>query len=121
MNDVVSYRDHVVAIFQGDEDLSYLHELQLNFQVTDCISKVIYVCLEGTDDTELDPSRFVTENYQHSLNNHLLWSGCLTPDEQEKKIWQIVDEFIDNGKRILVEEYEFVEDEPFYDYSGGRE
>lgn len=120
-NDVVSYRDHVVAIFDGSEDLDYLHEIQLNFQVTDSIKNLVYVPLEGTIDEELDSDRFIVQNYQHSLNNHLLWNGYLTPKEQEQRVWELIDNFIDTGERVLVEEYEFIDDEPFYDYSGGRE
>ena len=50
-----------------------------------------------------------------------MWQGHFTDDEQTTRMWEMIDEFIDNGKQILVEEYEFVEDEPFYDYSGGRD
>ena len=111
-----------VSVFQGDEDLSDLHILQDNLGLVGLEkNKIIYVSLEGTDDKYLHPDRFLVKNYSASLTNHFMWEGLLTQEEQDERLYQMIDTFIDTGKQYIIEDYEFVEDEPFYDYSGGRE
>lgn len=115
-------RGFVVSIFQGDENLDYLHVLQDNSGLAGLENnKIIYVALEGTDDKYLHPDRFLVKNYSASLTNHFMWEGLLTQEEQDERLYQMIDTFIDTGKQYIIEDYEFVEDEPFYDYSGGRE
>lgn len=113
----LDYRDHIVCIFDGDEDLSWVHEIQNSTEK----NKIIYVSLEGTDDKYLHPDRFIVKNYSASLTNHFMWDGILTSEEHDRRMFEMVDEYIDKGKQFTIENYEFVEDEPFYDYSGGRE
>jgi hypothetical protein len=50
-----------------------------------------------------------------------MWEGLLTQEEQNERLHHMIDTFIDTGKQYIIEDYKFVEDEPFYDYSGGRE
>lgn len=115
-------RGFVVSIFQGDENLDYLHVLQDNSGLAGLENnKIIYVALEGTYDKYLHPDRFLVKNYSASLTNHFMWEGLLTQEEQDERLYQMIDTFIDTGKQYIIEDYEFVEDEPFYDYSGGRE
>ena len=117
----VPYRGRVVAFFDGDEDLTWVEDLETSTALNGGLDKLIYVCWEGTDNPNLNPNNFLVKNYNASLVNSLMWDGHFTEEEQEKRVWEIVDRFIDTGKQYLVEEYEFSEDEPFYDYSGGRE
>lgn len=115
-------RGFVVAVFNGDEDLQELHDIQDNTVLaTGQKNKLIYVPLDGTDDIYLYPDRFLVKNYNASLMNHFLWEGIFSKEKQDEKMMRMIDEFIDTDKQFLVEEYDFVVDEPFYDYSGGRE
>lgn len=121
--ETIDHRGFVVCVFQGgDEDLSEIHDLQDNNSLaTGQNNKLIYVALEGTDDKYLHPERFLVKNYDASLVNHFMWDGLFMQDEQDKRMWEMIDNFIDNNTQVLIENYDFVEDEPFYDYSGGRE
>lgn len=120
--EIIDHRGFVVCVFQGDEDLSEIHDLQDNISLaTGQNNKIIYVPLEGTDDKYLHPNRFLIKNYDASLVNHFMWDNLFTQEEQDRRMWEMIDTFIDNNKQVLIENYEFVEDEPFYDYSGGRE
>ena len=110
-------RGFVVAVFCANDDLQELNDLQDNTEK----NKLIYVALDGADDIYLYPERFLVKNYNASLLNHFLWEGYFSEDAQETYLMSMLDNFIETGKQVLVEEYEFVEDEPFYDYSGGRE
>jgi len=116
---VTEYRGKVVCIFDEYSDVASLEALQKKCEIDE--KDFIWVALEGTESANLKPEYSLTENYEHSLINSLMWQGHFTDDEQTTRMWEMIDEFIDNGKQILVEEYEFVEDEPFYDYSGGRD
>jgi cytochrome oxidase Cu insertion factor (SCO1/SenC/PrrC family) len=111
-----------VSVFQGDEDLSTIHQLQDKFGLAGLEkNKLLFVSLEGTDDKYLHPDRFIVKNYTASLTNHFMWEGLLTQEEQNERLYHMIDTFIDTGKQYIIEDYKFVEDEPFYDYSGGRE
>ena len=115
-------RGFVVAVFNGDEDLQELHDIQDNTTLaTGQKNKLIYVALDGTDDIYLYPDRFLVKNYNASLMNHFLWEGIFSKEKQDEKMMRMIDEFIETDKQFLVEEYDFVVDEPFYDYSGGRD
>jgi hypothetical protein len=113
------YRGKVVCIFDEYTDVAELEELQNKCEKQE--RDFIWVALDGVESANLKPEYSLTENYEHSLINSLMWKGYFTEDEQNTRIWEMIDTFIDNGKQFLVEEYEFVEDEPFYDYSGGRD
>lgn len=115
--ETIGHRGFVVCVFQGDEDLTPLHELQDSTEN----KKLIYVALEGTEDKYLHPDRFLVRNYNASLVNHFMWEGLFTQEEQDRRMWEMINTFMDTNKQYIIENYEFSEDEPFYDYSGGRE
>lgn len=118
--DVITHRGVLVAIFNGDEkNLEWLYELQENSRVSK--TELILVALEGSDDPKLDSHLFLIENREASLVNHFMWEDLWTEEEQKDRLFEMIDTFIDNKEQVLIENYEFVEDEPFYDYSGGRD
>lgn len=117
----ISHRGRLVFVFDADEDITWIHDEQNKAIENGTSDNLIYVALEGTLDTTLIPKNFLIKNYNASLRNHFLWEGYFTEAEQNKYLFTLIDNFIDTGKQILIEEYEFVDDEPFYDYSGGRE
>lgn len=119
---VFKRRGFSVAVFNGDDDLQELHRMQDNAVITSGEKKLfIYVPVDGTDDIYLYPDRFLVKNRNASLMNHFLWEGLFTKEKQDQELMRMVDEFIDTDKQFLIEEYNFVADEPFYDYSGGRD
>ena len=118
--DVITYRGILIAIFNGtEENLEWLYELQdtSNLNKTD----LILVAWEGSDDPKLDSDKFIIENREASLINHFMWEDLFSEEEQKVRLFEMIDNFIDNKEQVLIENYEFVEDEPFYDYSGGRD
>jgi hypothetical protein len=115
--ETIDYRGHTVVVFDDTTDLSHIHEIQNNIEK----NNLIYVALEGTEDKYLHPDRFLVKNYDASLMNHFLWEGLFTKNEHEKEMYRMIDKFIETGNQFLIEKYDFVSDEPFYDYSGGRE
>lgn len=118
--DVITHRGVLVAIFNGDEkNLEWLYELQENSRVSK--TELILVALEGSDDPKLDSNLFLIENREASLVNHFMWEDLFSEEEQKDRLFEMIDNFIDNKEQVLIENYEFVEDEPFYDYSGGRD
>lgn len=120
MTDIIPHRGRLVFIFDADDNLGEIYDA-VEAARAGGHNQFLYVPLDGTDDNRLDPDHFLQENYHASLINSLMWDGLFTEEEQDKRIWELIDNFIDTGKQYLVEEYEFSEDEPFYDYSGGRE
>ena len=117
--DITEHRGFLVAIFDELTPTHLLEELQT--EVEDLEKDFVWVALDGTDIDFLNKENSLVENYEHSLINSLMWNGYFTEDEQKTRIWEMIDKYIDNGVQFLVEEYEFSEDEPFYDYSGGRD
>lgn len=80
-------------------------------------SNLIYVPLNGTNTTLLSPDRFLVKNYDSSFLNHMMWEGLLGEEEQDEYIMNRCDKFFTTGQQMLIEDYDFQEDEPFYDYS----
>jgi hypothetical protein len=115
--ETIDYRGFTVVVFDETADLSRIHEIQNNTEK----NNLIYVALEGTDDKYLHPDRFIVKNHDASLMNHFLWEGLFSQEEQTQEMYRMIDNFIETGNPYLIEKYEFVADEPFYDYSGGRE
>lgn len=108
-----------LAIFDSDTcDKSQLYELQQRHIDDNSLDKIVFVALEGSTDPKLDSSRFLVENREASWTNHMMWNAHLTEEEQNNYTYDSVREFIKTGKQMYIENYEFVEDEPFYDYSG---
>jgi len=107
-----------VVIFNGDEeDLSWVHEIQNAHQKENKLDCLVYVPLRGTKDRYLYPHLFLVENYEYSLENHFLWNGILDEKDQRDYIFKKAKDFFEKGERLVIEHYDFQEDEPFYDYS----
>ena len=111
------YRDHVVCVWDDDQTPEWVQKLSETVKK----NSIIFVPLEGSDDKYLHPDRFIIQNKEASLNNHFLWEELLTQEDREARMWTMIDEFIDKGKQYIIEDYEFSQDEPFYEYSSGRD
>jgi hypothetical protein len=118
----IHHRDHTIIVIEDGDDVSDLHILQDNIGLSGHDkNKIIYVALEGTEDKYLHPDRFLVKNREASLSNHFMWEGMTTPQEHDEYLMILIDKFIDTGKQIIIEDYVFADDEPFYDYGGGRD
>jgi len=73
--------------------------------------------MHGTTDERLPSDKFLVKNYSNSFMNHMMWEGLLLTSEQNEYIISCAEKFINTGKQMIIEEYSFQEDEPFYDYS----
>lgn len=118
---IFTHRGFVVAMFDDHDTPD-----EMNERIIKTLGEgenLVWVNVDGTPDDYIPeaPECCLVENYKCSLINSLLWDGHLTDSQQDRRILEMIDEFIDNGTQFLLEEYEFVEDEPFYDYSGGRD
>ena len=80
-------------------------------------NSIVLVNIEGVNDTDLPKNIFLLENPESSLRNHILWQGIFEDVESNEYIMNKVKDFILNGNQLLVENYDFEESEPFYDYS----
>lgn len=80
-------------------------------------STQILVSLDGTQHKYFGSDRFLVANHQHSFRNHMMWEGLLSEEEQLQYILKRADAFHNTGKQMVIEEYVFQKDEPFYDYS----
>jgi len=78
---------------------------------------LIYVPLQGYHGSELSSDRFLVRNFKDSFENHLMWEGHFDAEDQEKYIAECCKKFWETGKQMLIENYEYQRDEPFYDYS----
>ena len=77
----------------------------------------IFISLDGCDDPNFPRERSLVKNVKASFLNHMMWEGLLDDQEQIDYIKQCCERFYNTGKQLLIEEYDFQEDEPFYDYS----
>jgi len=120
--DVYRHRGLLVFVIHDEEDIPEVIETQDSVGLAGLEkNKILYVCMEGTDDKYLHPERFLIKNHDASLVNHFMWEGLFTQDQQDERMWEMINQFIDTGKQFVIENYKFTKDEPFYDYSGGRE
>ena len=103
---------HYVVIFNNDES-----DQVINFQKENEKDKLVYVCRDGTSNKYLYPDRFVVENYHTSMLSHLLYENKILEDQQEEHMLKMAQTFIETGRQVFIEEYEFSEADPFYDYS----
>lgn len=117
MDQPVTYRDFVVCIWEEKETPEWVNKVRKLIDK----NSIIFVPLDGNDDKYLHPDRFIVKNRTASLSNHFLWEELLLDEEQDERMWAMVDKFIDEGKQYIIEDYEFTKDEPFYDYSNGRD
>jgi hypothetical protein len=104
------------VIFFDKDNVEAVKVLQEQF-FTKAKNNVVFVNLDPLDDIYLYSDRFLVENHQYSLRNHLLWKGLFDDSEQYKYLLEKAKYFLETGSQLLIEEYEFSADEPFYDYS----
>lgn len=104
---------HTLVIFSADDDLQEVYKLQ------DSIEKnsLIYVALDGTDDKYLHPDRFLVENYDTPMESHFLYNDLILEEEVEDYLFERAVMFVETGRQMFIEEYQFSTSEPFYDYS----
>lgn len=112
----VDYGEAVFFITK-DEDTSWIHEMQDKYDQEGLTDRLFYIPVDGCDDKYLHPHRFIVENYQHSLTNHMKWEGIFDSDDQMNFMVSSLREFQKTGKQLLVEEHVFDEDTPIYDYT----
>jgi hypothetical protein len=116
LSEFVDYGDVVIFIHEGD-DTKWIHKKQDEYDQMGLTSRLFYVPVDGCDDKYLHPHRFIVENYDQSLTNHMLWEGLLDEDEQMDYMLNVLREFQKTGKQFLVEEVDFTETEPVYNYT----
>lgn len=104
---------HTLVIFNEDDDLTEVYKLQDTLEK----NSLIYVALDGTDDKYLHPDRFLVENYETDMESHFLYNDLILEDEREDYIYERAIMFVETGKQMFIEEYQFTRAEPFYDYS----
>ena len=51
------------------------------------------------------------------MESHFLYNDLLFESDRELYIIERAKEFIETGKQLFIEEYEFKATEPFYDYT----
>lgn len=106
-----------VLFFDGDEtDLSEAYIIQQNFNQTETLDDIVYVSMEGIDDDVLLDHKWIITNPKASLMNHFLWEGLFSEKEQKERLDEMIYEYFKRGKRYTIEEYEFTDTEPFFDY-----
>lgn len=81
------------------------------------LDHVIFVAMKGYEGDDLPIDRFLVKNHTSPFDNHLLWEGLLDSQEQEDYILARCKKFWETGKQMLIEDYDYQDDEPFYDYS----
>ena len=108
---VIDCTDYRIVVF-GSE----LSESQLN-DLTSQGSNVILVALDGCEDEYFPRDLSLVKNVKASFMNHMMWEGLLDDEEQIEYIKTQCARFFNTGKQMIIEDYDFQEDEPFYDYS----
>ena len=78
---------------------------------------LIYVPLEGYQGENLSHDRFLITNPKSAFNNHMMWEELFSDDSKNLYIEECCKKFYETGKQMIIEDYEFQRDEPFYDYS----
>jgi hypothetical protein len=119
MGEFVDYGDAVFFIRNG-EDNTWIHKKQDEYDQLDKTGRLYYVPVDGCDDKYLHPHRFIVENYNQSLVNHMAWEGIFDSDEQMTFMINALREFQKTGKQLLLEEKTFSASSQVYDYSMQR-
>lgn len=78
---------------------------------------VVFLAMKGYEGEELPSDRFLVRNHSAPFDNHLLWEGLFDPEEQSQYLEKCCKKFWETGKQMMIEDYDYQEDEPFYDYS----
>lgn len=105
-----------IIIFRDDSDVDAI--LSSLYTSTDTLQDHVFVALEGSTDKRLPSDQFLIKNRDASLMNHFLWENLLTDNERDDKLLEMLTHYIKTGKQFTIENYQFVEDEPFYEYGG---
>ena len=108
VNDYIDFK--IVILETSEEDVSLILN---SYDEND----LIYVPMVGHLSEDLSPERFLIKNPKDSFHNHMLWEGLFDTEEQEDYIESCCRKFWETGKQMIIENYEYQEDEPFYDYS----
>lgn len=108
---IVGRGDHKIVIFS--EVTESLKDITKRYEK----EQLIFVALEGVEDKYILPERSLVSNFKNSFLNHMMWEGLLDESQQLEYIISCCDKFIETGKQMIIEDYDFQEDEPFYDYS----
>ena len=108
----VRISDVTVIAFSREEEPQVIEEIAQAKK-----DDIVWVSLDGTETKYLPPERSLVKNYQSSFLNHMMWEGLLDEQEQIDYITSRAEKFCQTGKQMVIEDYEFREDEPFYDYS----
>ena len=108
---IIERPDYKIVILEtNDDSLGDLLE-------TNDMDKLIFVAMQGYHADTLPIERFLVKNRTAPFKNHLMWEGFFDPKEQDAYIVNRCNLFWESGKGMLIEEYEYQSDEPFYDYS----
>ena len=116
MSEFVDYGDAVFFIREG-QDTSWIHKMQDTYDQMNLTGRLYYVPVDGCDDKYLHPHRFIVENYDQSLTNHMAWEGVVDSDEQMTFMINALREFQRTGKQLLLEEKVKDFSTQVYDYS----
>ena len=91
--------------------------MQDTYDQMNLTGRLYYVPVDGCDDKYLHPHRFIVENYDQSLTNHMAWEGVVDSDEQMTFMINALREFQRTGKQLLLEEKVKDFSTQVYDYS----
>lgn len=116
MTEFIDYGDAVFFI-EKDTDTNWIREIQDNYDQEGKTSRLFYIPVDGCNDKYLHPHRFVVENYNHSLKNHMIWEGIFDSADQMDYMVKVLKDFQKTGKQLLVEEETFTTSEPIFDYT----
>ena len=119
----IDHRGFTVCVFHGkdQDEVEEVIALQNNLGMAGgAVEKLIFVPMEGCDSDELRKERFLISDPTASLSNHMMWQEVWSKEEQDNYIVSMIDKYIDTKKQAVIENYKYVAEEPFYDYSGGR-
>lgn len=108
VNDYVDFK--IVILETQDDDTSLIVNSYDE-------SELIYVSLVGYCGDDLSHDRFLVTSPKDSFHNHMLWEGLFDSEEQDEYIEKCCRKFWETGKQMIIENYDYQEDEPFYDYS----
>lgn len=108
VNDYIDFK--IVILETSEEDVSLILN---SYDEND----LIYVPMTGYMGDDLSSDRFLITSPKDSFHNHMLWEGLFDSEEQTEYIETCCRKFWETGKQMIVENYDYQEDEPFYDYS----
>lgn len=120
---IFTHRGFTVCVFHGQDqdEIDEVFAIQASTGLGGGnINELLYVPMEGYKGTSLRKDRFLITDPTASLSNHMMWNEIWTKEEQDLHIVKMIDKYIDTKKQAVIENYEYVAEEPFYDYSGGK-